>query len=120
MPRVTHFEFQAEDPQRAERFFKDVFDWKFQKWNGGEMDYWVVTTGEKEPGINGGMVKKGSRFVQHTIEVESIDQYIDRIESAGGEVLFPKMAIPGVGWFTQFKDTEGNIFGLMQPDKEAK
>ena len=31
-----------------------------------------------------------------------------------------KTAIPGVGWFAQCKDTEGNIFGIMQPDANVK
>jgi predicted enzyme related to lactoylglutathione lyase len=29
------------------------------------------------------------------------------------------MAIPGVGWLAYCKDTEGNIFGMMQSDKNA-
>jgi len=32
----------------------------------------------------------------------------------------PKMPIPGVGWLAYAKDTEGNIFGIMQPDANAK
>jgi predicted enzyme related to lactoylglutathione lyase len=29
------------------------------------------------------------------------------------------MPIPGVGWLAYCKDTEGNIFGLMQADPKA-
>jgi predicted enzyme related to lactoylglutathione lyase len=32
----------------------------------------------------------------------------------------PKMAVPGVGWLAYAKDTEGNIFGIMQPDTVAR
>ena len=32
----------------------------------------------------------------------------------------PKMPIPGVGWLAYLKDTEGNVFGLMQSDPSAK
>ena len=45
---------------------------------------------------------------------------MEKIEKAGGKVLSPKMPIPGVGWFTLFADTEGNVHGLMQPDENAK
>lgn len=39
------------------KFYKDIFGWKFEKWNG-PMEYWILTTGdEKEPGINGGLAK---------------------------------------------------------------
>jgi predicted enzyme related to lactoylglutathione lyase len=29
------------------------------------------------------------------------------------------MPIPGVGWLVYCKDTEGNIFGMMQADANA-
>ena len=32
----------------------------------------------------------------------------------------PKLAIPGVGWYASCRDTEGNIFGLMEDDPSAK
>jgi hypothetical protein len=56
MPRVIHFEINADDPERAVKFHKKVFDWKITKWEG-PVDYWLVTTGEdKVPGINGAIM----------------------------------------------------------------
>ncbi|MFQ6133586.1 MAG: hypothetical protein ACE5R4_16215 [Armatimonadota bacterium] len=43
-----------------------------------------------------------------------------KVEQSGGEVLAPKMAIPGVGYHTYCKDTEGNVFGIMQDDPSAQ
>jgi len=37
----------------------------------------------------------------------------------GAQVVLPKMPIPGVGWLVYCKDTEGNIFGMMQADPNA-
>ena len=37
-----------------------------------------------------------------------------------GKIIVPKAAIPGVGWFAYFADTEGNVSGIMQSDPEAK
>jgi predicted enzyme related to lactoylglutathione lyase len=34
-------------------------------------------------------------------------------------VIQDKQAIPGIGWFTYCRDTEGNVFGIMQPDQAA-
>jgi len=31
----------------------------------------------------------------------------------------PKRQSPGVGWLAYGKDTEGNIFGMMQADRNA-
>lgn len=122
MPRVVHFEIHADDTDRASKFYSDVFDWKFQKWDGPE-DYWLVQTGEQDqPGINGGMMKRRSPegSVYNTIDVPDVDAFIKKIESAGGNIVVPKMAVPGVGWLAYFKDTEGNIFGMMQADESAK
>ncbi|HLD41610.1 MAG TPA: VOC family protein [archaeon] len=122
MTRIMHFEIPADDPARASEFYSKVFGWKFEKWDG-PMEYWMITTGkEGEPGINGGMMKKGEKLdrVRNTINVSSIDECVEKIEKAGGKVLSPKMPIPGVGWFTLFTDTEGNVHGLMQPDENAK
>ena len=31
MPRVVHFEIAADDPDRATRFYQDVFGWQSSK-----------------------------------------------------------------------------------------
>jgi predicted enzyme related to lactoylglutathione lyase len=111
----------AEDPARAEKFYGDIFGWTFQKWDG-PMDYWLVTTGTDGMGIDGGLSKRtgDNAATVNTIEVPSVDEYVDRITSAGGKIVMPKDAIPGVGWFAMCVDTEGNHFGIMQSDPEAK
>jgi predicted enzyme related to lactoylglutathione lyase len=43
-----------------------------------------------------------------------------KITAAGGKVITPKMAVPGVGWMAYCLDTEGNQFGIMQSDPNAK
>lgn len=124
MPRVVHFGVNAAEPDRAAKFYADVFGWKFQKWEGG-VDYWMIKTGEEgEPGIDGGMMKKCDENPMagtvNTIAVPSVDEYIEKIAAAGGKVTAPKMAIPTVGWLAYFEDTEGNTFGIMEEDESAK
>ena len=51
--------------------------------------------------------------------VGSIEDASERIVSAGGEQVTPKSPVPGVGYFAQFKDTEGNIIGIFVPDESA-
>ena len=41
MPRVIHFEFAADNPERAAKFYREVFGWESTQW-GGPMDYWLV------------------------------------------------------------------------------
>ncbi|HZJ44009.1 MAG TPA: VOC family protein [Pyrinomonadaceae bacterium] len=127
MPRVIHFEIHAGDPDRAVKFYESLFGWTFQKWEG-PMDYWLVTTGpDSQPGINGGLLRRqgeidGQAVIAYvcTIDVENIDASIAKAQSLGSQVVVPKMPIPGMGWLVYYKDTEGNIFGMMQADPEAK
>ena len=43
----------------------------------------------------------------------------EAILAAGGQVAMPKSALPGMAWQGYYLDTEGNVFGLHQPDPEA-
>lgn len=86
------------------------------------MEYWLIMTGQKDqPGIDGGMSKKSDmpRNVL-TISVPDVDEYVKKIKDNGGEIVMDKTAIPKVGWFATFKDTEGELMGIMQSDMEAK
>lgn len=125
--RITHFEIHAGDPDRAVSFYKNVFGWQFVKWDGPE-EYWLITTGsEDKPGINGGLMKRrgeidGEAVIAFvcTAEVDSVDETSKKAVENGGQIVVPKMAIPSIGWQAYCKDTEGNIFGIHQPDPNAK
>jgi uncharacterized protein len=125
MPRVVHFELSAEDPDRAAKFYDQVFGWKFEKWGGGgPMEYWMISTGgDKQPGINGGLSRREAGAPANTIntiDVPSVDEYSTRVGKSGGKVIAPKMAIQGIGFFALCQDTEGTTFGIMQFDEKAK
>ncbi len=117
MPRVTHFEIFAEDPQRATEFYHNVFGWRVEKWNG-PLDYWQLTTGSGEPGINGAIAKRErpDERVVNTIDVPDLDAYLKVVNQHGGRTVVEKVAIPGVGWMAYCEDPEGNRFGLLQGD----
>lgn len=120
--RVAHFEINADDPKRAIKFYTAVFGWEIVKW-GGPIDYWLVTTGpDDEPGINGGLMKRMDPHstTVNTITVPSVDEFTKKVSEEGGKVIVPKQAIPGVGYMAYCQDTEGNTFGLMEPDESAK
>jgi predicted enzyme related to lactoylglutathione lyase len=124
MKRVVHFEIYTNNPEAMQPFYRDVFGWKFKKFEGGPVEYWLVTTGDdKEPGINGGLLrprKDQSPGTINTIAVPSLDETIRKIEQRGGKVCVPKMAIPTIGWLAYAQDPGGNVFGLMEPDADAR
>jgi uncharacterized protein len=124
MRRVVHFEIYTDDPEAVQPFYQEVFGWKFKKFEGGPIEYWLVTTGEdKDPGINGGLTRPRegqSPGTLNTIAVPSLDYTIAKIEEQGCSICVPKMAIPGVGWLAYAQDPAKNVFGIMEPDTKAK
>lgn len=127
MSRVIHFEIHAEQPERCSQFYQQLFGWQFARWGAGEPEYWLITTGpDSQPGINGGMIRRqgaidGTAVIAFvcTVDVPNVDAAALKAGSLGGTVVVPKMPIPGVGWLTYIKDTEGNIVGMMQHDPSA-
>jgi len=136
MNRIVHFEIHADNPERAAKFYRDVFGWEINEWVipgvqiADENRYWLVTTGpETESGINGGlMFRRGpaptkgqpvNAFIC-TVEVANLDESIDKALKAGGSVMVPRMAVKSIGWLAYCNDTEGNAFGIMQSDESAQ
>lgn len=127
MSRVVHFEIHAENPPRAIAFYQGLFNWQFHKWDG-PVDYWVIVTGpDDKKGINGGMVLRrgiidGTAVIAYvcTVDTENLDASVAKATQLGGTIALPKMPITGIGWLAYVKDTEGNIFGMMQADATAK
>lgn len=127
MARVVHFEIHADDPERAVKFYTNTFNWQIQKWEG-PADYWLIKTGDdSERGIDGGLLKRmtaidGEAVIAYvcTIGVQSLEESLKTVQANGGQNVVPKMGVPGVGWLAYCKDTEGNIFGILQPDPTAQ
>lgn len=121
MPRVVHFEIPTDQPERAVKFYEDVFGWRIQKWDGPQ-DYWMINTGEDEPGINGALMQRNqiAATTVNSIDVASVDDFTEKVTQNGGKVVAPKMSIPGVGYFAYCADTEGNLFGIFQNDTSAQ
>src|SRR2546430_4787797 len=98
MNRITHFEIYTDNPQALQPFYQDVFGWKFNKFEGGPIEYWLVTTGDdKEPGINGGIYRAPegqSPRTFKTLAVKSLYETINKIQHHSGKNSVSKMAIP--------------------------
>jgi uncharacterized protein len=137
MNRVVHFEIQADDLDRAQKFYSDSFGWTFQQMGPEVGNYVVIKTGPgpeaigqpltmENVGINGGMMKRNAPLPEDgkspnsytsIIGVANIDESIAKIDAAGGVPQTDKMDVPGVGKIRYYKDTEGNIFGIIEPAK---
>ena len=124
--RVVRFDVYADDVTRAIAFYQNVFGWSIEKVEG--MDYWLITTGEGEPGIDGGLSKR-ERPTQGTVpqfgftgtvNVEDVHAAFAAALAAGGSEVHQPSSVPGVGYLAYVRDTEGNHLGLMQRDPDAR
>ena len=123
MPQVVHFEIPADDVERAKKFYGEIFGWKIEKYSGPFfMDYWMIATAaEGEKALEGGMMQRQhpQQAITIYIDVPSVDEYVAKVTNLGGQVVFPKMAVPGMGYLAVCLDPENNQFGLWEDNPNA-
>lgn len=112
-----HFAINADDVQRAKRFYEDVFGWAFRPW--GPPDFYQIP--DAGQGLMGALQERrelvpGQRTnsFETTIGVDDLKAVLAAVEAGGGRVLMPPFRIEGVGELAYFQDTEGNTVGAMQ------
>lgn len=121
----SYFEIQADDPARAARFYGHVFGWIFERVDGLPVEYWRIDA----EGARGGLLKRpapapplrsGTNAYVCSMAVADFDATAAAVLERGGAVALPKFAVPGVCWQGYFIDTEGNTFGIFEPNLSAK
>jgi uncharacterized protein len=131
MGRLVHFEIHVDDMERAKNFYGEVFGWTFEDYSeyAGMPYFGAVTGDDQQMGINGALMQRksappelnqGLNGFACTMGVEDYDSTEAKILKSGGRVALPKYALPGMAWQGYYLDTEGNIFGVHQPDQNAK
>jgi hypothetical protein len=119
---LVHIEIPAQDVEKIKQFYEQVFGWKITQYPS-PLDYWVIQTVPvdengvpQRPGINGGMFRKIEAGIKpiNYFAVESINDFLAKIEKLGGKVISPKQEVPNVGWIAAAEDPEGNQFALIQ------
>ena len=100
---IVHFEIPADNVARAKKFYEKTFGWGITKFEMDSGEYFGVRTTEVgknmmpiEPGaINGGMLRRGSVITGPTfaIDVENIDEAIEKIKHSGGIIVREKKAV---------------------------
>lgn len=128
MDPVVHFEIPYDDRDRIVKFYRDAFGWELQLL-GEDMGNYVLATTAKPGGparpdavpgaIGGGFFKRNpdwpAQYPSVVIAVSDVRESMAKVRAAGGEVLGDPMAIPGVGQYVSFFDSEKNRLSLLQP-----
>jgi len=117
---LNWFEIPATDIARAKKFYENAFSIKMD--DIGEMMgmKMVGFPGEMGSGkVNGGLVQSSMHkpskegAVIYLNANPNIQSVLERIESAGGQVVMPKTQIsPEIGYMAFFIDSEGNKIGV--------
>ena len=121
---INFFAINADDVSRARKFYENVFGWSFEPW--GPPNFYLIETGKEKSAVRGGLQERRELArdqemigFECTISVASIDLAIRAIEANGGRLAAPKAHIPTVGTVAYFFDTEGNVAGILQPERNA-
>ena len=115
--QIVHFEIPADDTAKGREFWGSLFGWQFQL-APGQSEYYMT---EISPGQTGGAItnmEPGKRGTRAYFDVDDINAGAARVKELGGEADDP-MPVPGMGWFSTCKDSQGNDFGLWQSDSAA-
>ena len=114
---INHFEIEADDVERAKRFYENVFGWKITPW--GPPNYYLIDTGG---GIRGDIRERthplgpGNAGFVCTVTVDDLQAIKEAVVTNGGKIVMPEMKIDGVGNLFYCTDTEGHRVGVMQMD----
>lgn len=125
---IIHFEIPANNVEKLKKFYEELFGWTITL-APGPIEYWVIQTVPTDengmlqrPGVNGGMYKKQDPQNKpiNYFSVESITDFLIKIEKMGGKITQPKQEVPEVGWIAAAEDPDGNQFALIQPIMPSK
>jgi uncharacterized protein len=124
MDKVVHFEIPYDNKDRASKFYSEIFAWRLI--DIPEMEYTMVHAADTDKNnmviekgaINGGLFHRDdtAKNPMVVIGVQSIDETIKKVLSAGGKVVTPKQRIPN-GSYARIADCEGNIIGIADESK---
>ncbi|HEX2047064.1 MAG TPA: VOC family protein [Acidimicrobiales bacterium] len=112
---VAFFEVVSTEPERAQKFYAELFGWRVEAPPelGG---YALVDTGAGENAVGGGIGPSqapGDTGVKIYMQVDDLEACLARAEELGGTRLVPPTDLPGdFGRFAIFADPDGNPVGL--------
>ena len=114
---VVHFEIGGKDASKLREFYGNLFEWGITVHDelGG-----YATVDREEGGIGGGIMQSTGEmppsFVTFYVQVDDLQEYLDKVEELGGQTTMAPMEIgPEIGSAAMFTDPNGNCIGLYKP-----
>ena len=114
---VVQWQILAKEPEKAERFYVALSDWKIDANN--PLNYRRIET-DSNRGINGGIwpaPEAGHSMVQLFVEVNDVPGFVEKAKQLGASVLIPPQKLPDGDELAIVLDPSGLSFGLFKPAK---
>jgi uncharacterized protein len=110
----VHIELHTQDPDKAKKFYNELFDWTLEDYP--DMNYTIIKVGE---GTGGGIMKSPMpdalpQWVPYVL-VSDVVASTEKAKSLGAKVLADVTEIPDMGWFSMILDPTGAAFALWKP-----
>jgi predicted enzyme related to lactoylglutathione lyase len=111
---LTLNQLNTTDPEASQRFYTELFGWRFEELQGDPDAYYGIYLGDRTAG---GMMQMppGQPAPPHWLVyfgIDDIDAAAEQITSSGGRVFVEKMDVPG-GQILVAQDPQGATFALF-------
>jgi predicted enzyme related to lactoylglutathione lyase len=117
---ISWFEIPVTDLNRATQFYETIFDITFAPMDTPEIKLRIFPLEDMMTGVGGALADSGGFHKPSSTEGPllylnanpDVQNVMDKVETAGGKIVVPKMEIPGHGYMAVFIDSEGNRIAL--------
>lgn len=108
-----HLEIMGKDGKALQRYYSDLFGWKFDTNNPG--GYGITDPHETGIAVGVGSTPDGSGgHVTGYVKVADINATLAKVTSLGGSVIMPKFSPDGSAQLALVADAEGHVVGLTE------
>jgi predicted enzyme related to lactoylglutathione lyase len=117
---ISWFEIPATDLDRATQFYETIFGIALTPMDTPDIRLRIFPLEDIMTGVGGAIVDSGGfhkpsatdgplLYLNANPDVQNV---LDKVETAGGKIVVPKMEIPDHGFMAVFIDSEGNRIAL--------
>jgi predicted enzyme related to lactoylglutathione lyase len=114
---VAWFQVDTDDPDGAEQFYGELFNWTFESDAATGNSYRQVTaTGADHPqGAIADTRGESPSWAIFFVIVSDVAAAVAQAEKLGGKVMSPAKTTPDGLTFAKLADPAGNVFGVYTP-----
>jgi uncharacterized protein len=107
-------QLNTSDTEAAERFYSELFGWRFDSVGEPDNPYWGIFRGDA---LNGGMMPlPGGPVPSHWLVYfgsDDVDADADKIRAGGGTLMVEPMDVPPSGRILVAADPQGAVFAMF-------